>query len=270
MEIRRYDIVEEFRAAADPIYRRDPVNSTIELTVLHGTIRPVDPLLLIVCSDGAPVGAAMQTPSRPLLSSGLPDHAIDSVVAEVARIRPELSGVHGLCSAARKFANAWQAATGSEGTVGMEERLYRLGSLRPPIAVEGTHRMATDADSALLDAWLTEFHREARGDVPREPRPRAAPVVLWEVHDAPVSLAAARGPAAGVTRIGPVYTPVELRGHGYGSAVTAAAAQWAIDAGAVDVVLFTDLANPVSNSIYQRIGFEPVSDWLRIDFPAGR
>jgi predicted GNAT family acetyltransferase len=36
------------------------------------------------------------------------------------------------------------------------------------------------------------------------------------------------------------------------------------------VVLFTDLANPVSNSIYQRIGFEPVSDWLRIDFPAGR
>jgi hypothetical protein len=145
MEIRRYDIVEEFRAAADPIYRRDPVNSTIELTVLHGTIPPVDPLLLIVCSDGAPVGAAMQTPSRPLLSSGLPDHAIDSVVAEVARIRPELSGVHGLCSAATKFANAWQATTGSEGTVGMEERLYRLGSLRPPIAVEGTHRMATDA-----------------------------------------------------------------------------------------------------------------------------
>ena len=73
-----------------------------------------------------------------------------------------------------------------------------------------------------------------------------------------------------MARIGPVYTPIELRGHGYGSAVTAAAAQWAINAGAVDLVLFTDLANPVSNATYQRIGFKPVSDWLRIDFPPGR
>jgi predicted GNAT family acetyltransferase len=72
-----------------------------------------------------------------------------------------------------------------------------------------------------------------------------------------------------VARIGPVYTAVEQRGHGYGSAVTAAAAQWARDVGAVAVVLFADLADAVSNSIYQRVGFEPVSDWLRIDFAAG-
>jgi predicted GNAT family acetyltransferase len=31
-------------------------------------------------------------------------------------------------------------------------------------------------------------------------------------------------------------------------------------------VLFADLANPVSNAIYQRIGFEPVIDSVRIDF----
>ena len=39
--------------------------------------------------------------------------------------------------------------------------------------------------------------------------------------------------------------------------------------GAEQVVLFTDLANPVSNAIYQRIGFEPVSDWVTIAFSAG-
>ena len=33
-----------------------------------------------------------------------------------------------------------------------------------------------------------------------------------------------------------------------------------------DVVLFADLANPVSNAIYQRIGFEAVADSVRIDF----
>ncbi|PQM44669.1 hypothetical protein C1Y40_05174 [Mycobacterium talmoniae] len=50
--------------------------------------------------------------------------------------------------------------------------------------------------------------------------------------------------------------------------MTAAAARWALDAGAAEVVLFTDLANPVSNAIYQRIGFEPVADLVRIDFVA--
>ena len=56
------------------------------------------------------------------------------------------------------------------------------------------------------------------------------------------------------------------RGHGYGSAVTAAAADLAHRSGTPDVVLFADLANPTSNAIYQRIGFEPVVDSVRIDF----
>ena len=75
--------------------------------------------------------------------------------------------------------------------------------------------------------------------------------------------------AAGVSRIGPVYNPTDRRGHGYGSAVTAAAAAWALR-GADKVVLFIDLANPVSNVIYQRIGFRPVSDSARINFSVPR
>ena len=38
--------------------------------------------------------------------------------------------------------------------------------------------------------------------------------------------------------------------------------------GVDDVVLFADLANPTSNGIYRRIGFEPVADSVRIDFAA--
>ncbi|MDP9319178.1 MAG: hypothetical protein M3O94_08950, partial [Actinomycetota bacterium] len=60
----------------------------------------------------------------------------------------------------------------------------------------------------------------------------------------------------GVTRVGPVYTPPEHRRRGYGAAVTAACTRDALDH-AEDVVLFTDLANPTSNSIYQQIGYRP-------------
>jgi predicted GNAT family acetyltransferase len=73
-------------------------------------------------------------------------------------------------------------------------------------------------------------------------------------------------PAAGMSRIGPVWTPPEHRGHGYGSAATAAASRWALDADAAHVVLFTDLANPISNSIYPKIGYQPVHDVVDLAF----
>jgi predicted GNAT family acetyltransferase len=68
--------------------------------------------------------------------------------------------------------------------------------------------------------------------------------------------------SAGMIRLGPVFTPVERRSQGYGGAVTAAvsaAAQQLAD----EVLLFTDLTNPVSNAIYQRLGYRPVHDrWV--------
>jgi predicted GNAT family acetyltransferase len=77
-------------------------------------------------------------------------------------------------------------------------------------------------------------------------------------------MAAQRVPIAGTARIGPVYTPPEQRGHGYGSAVTAAATRAILACPAVPL-LFTDMANPVSNTIYQRLGYRPVGDYAHVD-----
>jgi predicted GNAT family acetyltransferase len=38
------------------------------------------------------------------------------------------------------------------------------------------------------------------------------------------------------------------------------------DDGATAVVLFTDLANPTSNSWYQRLGYRPVEDRVSVEF----
>jgi predicted GNAT family acetyltransferase len=78
-------------------------------------------------------------------------------------------------------------------------------------------------------------------------------------------MAARRPPAAGVSRIGPVYTPPRNRGRGYGSAVTARAALDVIDNAAIPV-LYADRANPTSNKIYRAIGFRPVADRLSVSF----
>jgi predicted GNAT family acetyltransferase len=79
-------------------------------------------------------------------------------------------------------------------------------------------------------------------------------------------MAGATRAVAGQARIGPVYTPPERRGQGFGGAVTAAVSQAAKDAGVAEVLLYTDLANPTSNALYQRLGYEPVSDSVQLLF----
>jgi hypothetical protein len=66
--------------------------------------------------------------------------------------------------------------------------------------------------------------------------------------------------------VGPVYTPPERRGRGYATACVAALSQTILDEGWAFCTLFTDLANPTSNSIYQKIGYHPVCDFAEYRF----
>jgi predicted GNAT family acetyltransferase len=68
-----------------------------------------------------------------------------------------------------------------------------------------------------------------------------------------------------MVRIGPVFTPPESRRHGYAGAVTAAISRAAREL-VGEVLLFTDLSNPTSNAIYQRIGYRPVQDRLVLSY----
>jgi hypothetical protein len=53
-------------------------------------------------------------------------------------------------------------------------------------------------------------------------------------------------------------------------AVTAAVSQAALDAGVREVVLYTDLANPTSNALYQGLGYRPVEDRAVLSFTPAR
>jgi len=80
-------------------------------------------------------------------------------------------------------------------------------------------------------------------------------VMLWEDgHTVSLACSGARTPNG--SRIGPVYTPPEERGHGYASACVAALSQLQLDQGRRFCFLFTDLANPTSNHIYPMIGYQ--------------
>jgi predicted GNAT family acetyltransferase len=262
------------------------------------------PPLLGWWSDRGPVRAAiLQTPPHPLLMTGLPDNSADGLARALADRGTGLPGISGAEQDAAALAQAWRDLTGRTGRVSQRQRLYRLSRLIPPDpAPRGAPRIAAIGDTSLIRTWYSAFAAETgTEDLPPaliEERLGAGRLMLWEAperlrgglsgarapdsrerprgglsdacapdsRDEPVSLAGMTAVIAGTARIGPVYTPPQSRGRGYGSAVTAAITQLATSRGAESVVLFTDLANPTSNSIYRRLGYEPVEDRVLITY----
>lgn len=274
MRVTVHETVAAFDAAAGALYAADPARHTIAHTVLDGLRDHGDRagLLLSVARGGETVGALLQESGRAAVVSALPP---GYAAAAADRAPDGLPAVNGPVPEAEGFAAAYTARTGLRSEVAMRMRLFRLVTLTPPAGVPGGARLAGRADVDLIERWQGEFAREAVRalDPPADLRPgivesieRGAGHLLWEVGGRPVAYASARRPTASTSRVGPVYTPPERRGHGYGAAVTAAATAWAREAGACEVVLFTDLANPVSNAIYPRIGYRPVLDALELRF----
>lgn len=273
MDVLLFNDPREFASLAGGFLAADPFSTTVigvRVDAVFAGMHPVgdDDVWAAVVDDDVVVGVAMRTPPHPLILSRMPNAAVAELAAALANIGP-LLGVTGETAAATAFAAAWGDCAGTVVDVSM--RLYRLGVLRMPHA-RGSARLAVPTDAELVLDWLMAFHVEA---APNHPTDHIADLVkhrlsagqLWFwVNDEPVSLAGLTAPASGVSRIGPVYTPPAFRRNGYGAAVTAHASQAALDAGADHVVLYTDLANPTSNAIYQAIGYVPDHDFEERSF----
>jgi uncharacterized protein len=221
--------------------------------------------------DAAVVGCAVRTPPRNLVLTRTPPSSVASLVFDVAACFTELPGVIGPPAAAREFARQWCDLHGCTAHDAMQQRIYRLERVLPPTReVAGELRIATARDHPLVASWVTCFAADANtriADVNAhvEARIAAREMALW--HDGqPRSLAGYSGRSPAGVRIGYVYTPPEWRGRGYASACTAALSRHALYNGAQFCCLYTDLANPTSNAIYQRIGYEPVCDSVDIHF----
>src|SRR5262245_5063307 len=218
------------------------------------------------------VAVVLRTPPNNLVLSEIGDPAaIELIVEDRFAADDPIPGAIGPLDVVRAFAERWSARTGLPERALMGERAFRLSRVIAPPPAPGTMRTAGIGDRDLLVAWLRAFMAEALPEeennftdaeqaVGRWLRGSKANY-LWEVDGRAVSWAGVGGRTPNGTRIGPVYTPPAHRGRGYASSLVAAASQAQLDAGLAFCFLFTDLANPTSNHIYQAIGYEPVTDF---------
>lgn len=213
---------------------------------------------------GQPVLAAMYTPGIwPALSTG--DTTAAAALSEVLFEKyPDAQGAIGENEVVRSFVDRWQELSGYLCEARMRQRIYTCSSVRQIELPEGEARQARVEDLDVVFGWRQAFHAELdmtlggdRASV--NTQLEQGRFFVWET-DRPVSLAARGRKVGGGAVVNAVYTPPGLRGKGYASGVVAAVTRSILQDGLDYAYLFTDLDNPTSNSIYQKIGYEPIGD----------
>ncbi len=283
MEVRRLDDPRAFLAEAAPFLLRDEARHNLVFGVLdtlinHPSVYPAWHLWL-VRDGGKLAGAALQTPPHNLLlAQPRNEDVLDALARAIHAGGASLPGVSGVVPEAVEFAHRWIALAGGSARPRMRQGVYSLRQVKEPPRARGTPRRAVEADLDLIVDWTAAFAEEVEVGVvhDRDQRRRLvggrlapgdeAGFWLWEDGGDVVSLTGFNRVTPNGARVGPVYTPPELRGRGYATTLVADVSSWLLGTGVGFCFLYTDLANPTSNAIYRRIGYEQVFEAVDLAF----
>jgi len=196
-----------------------------------------------------------------VLLDGIADHPIPGVLAEKTLA---------LC-----FAKTYTNRKGMKFETVMDQCIYELTEVNHP-PHSGKIRLLEERDMTFYPYWINAFfsaqtYGTTTMEIPHDLedayyRLGKKCIYCLEVNDTVVSIAGLNREMPNVIGVGPVYTPPYWRGKGYASSCVAQVSQLALERGFKKCVLYTDLANPTSNSIYQRIGYRAIADSLMLKF----
>lgn len=232
-----------------------------------------EPLLAAVENGGVHLAAVMTPPHKLQLAApcGSDIKAVKLLAEELRNEGWTIPGVIGEKELVTAFAEQWNEPF----STGMKQRIHKLEKVNPVDFSSGSLRQAIPEDTDLVRNWALGFYRDCFGEGGYHRELNMAlkmiekgSIFLW-CDPKPVSMAARTRPTKRGESISFVYTPPDFRGRGYATSVTAGLSQLLLDQGREFCCLYTDLANPTSNSIYMKIGYTPVADVMDIIFEAG-
>ena len=227
-----------------------------------------DPWFIMIEESGQILGTAIRTPPNiPILSYffGSIEEVSSTMVKAVHELESALPGVIGSNEIVIPFVEQWCTKYKTSVNRMIAHRLYRLTELIKPEFADGFLRKAVHDDEDVVIKWATAFHEEALGDKFTEnqhkmylERINSGDIYLWD-DTCPVSMAVSTRPTRRGISIGGVFTPPSKRNHGYATSCAAALCEELLSK--YDFcLLFADLSNPISNSIYMKMGFKEYCD----------
>jgi uncharacterized protein len=269
--VRFYEDARLFSAAAGEFLLSRAVLHNLILTIVDSRVTQAEPgRYWIAVRGNRVVGLALQSPltypatvvpMEPDVSGALVDAITDTGVI--------LPGVNGEVATAASFAGRWTERHKSAAFPAQGLRLYELAELNRNAPVDGQLRKAEDGDRNLAVTWLQEFYVETHPPASNaesliDSALKSKRLWLWQ-NGSVVSMAISSKPIHGVVRVSAVYTPREDRTRGYAGACVYGVSKLLTDAG-YRCMLYTDLGNPTSNSIYRRIGYKAIAEAIHYRF----
>jgi len=283
MKVRFYDNISEFYNLAIPFLLENEAENNLLIGILnviredpyrYGESKPV----LVSVLDGNQLKLiSLRTPPFNQILSYTDDlGSIDALVDALNKNNIDLPGVLGIKESVEKFTKLWCKGKALKANLVANERIYKLIKIAEDTLGNREFIKAGDSFKELIFKWGREFMVEALSENEVKIQDN------WKKHlqksvdeerifllldnGLPVSMARKAGKTPNGITVNLVYTPPSLRRRGYATECVAKLSKLLLDEGNKFCFLFTDLLNPISNSIYQKIGYRPIIDVDQYEF----
>jgi predicted GNAT family acetyltransferase len=270
MQCHLVNAVHDFSSFAMPLLLRNEAANCLMAGIVSrlATTMRSDVVFVGVTDDtGEPCAALLRTPPYLFTMTSLAPEGARTVAEFLVREGIDFPGVLGPTIDARALCNEIESRTDKTFRLERSEGVYALHHVSETPRPRGAPRPASLGDVESVAPLVSHFfgetgarHDGSPPDVAARRLVEAGTLHVWE-HSGVECIANLAGETPNGRGINFVFTRPESRHRGYATALVTALSRSILASGKRFCFLFTDLANPASNAIYQRIGYRRIADF---------
>jgi predicted GNAT family acetyltransferase len=199
----------------------------------------------------------------------LDDASMNFFAKYIINQKAKIPGINASSRFASSFAKTYHMISGLNYECRLKMDIMVLTKLNEIHVTPGFFRSARMDDLNLVNDWALKFQIEAvhqqadLKEIDKANRLRIDDGRLFIFENEmkiPVSIGQYSGIYPNGVSLSLIYTDQNQRGLGYGIAITYYLSKQAFERGSSYVTLFVDQKNPISNRVYEKIGFSIVKD----------
>lgn len=272
IQLHVYEEIVNFKEEVTPFLEKNEQENNLILGVLQMVHQPI---FMGIAKQGEEIAVVfLQTEEKKQIivaTSEIAEEDIVELAKKLAEVYPNVPGLIGNKKIVQRLAEEIAVLANKKTTVAMEQGIYELKQVKKKWNGDEVFREVNSDELTLIEQWIYQFCEDVNLPTTKEEAKQTAHTLITnhrlfglEVDGKLVSVAAKTRPTKNNITINFVYTPKEERKKGYASNCVAALSQRMLDEGYKTTTLYTDLANPTSNKIYQEIGYEQIAESLLI------
>ncbi|GMR64524.1 MULTISPECIES: GNAT family N-acetyltransferase [Bacillus] len=272
IQLHVYEEILNFKEEVTPFLEKNEQENNLILGVLRMVQQPI--FMGVAKQEEEIVIVFLQTEEKKQIivaTSEMMGEDIVELAKKLAEVYPNVPGLIGNKKIVQRLAEEIAVLENKKTTVVMEQGIYELKQVKKKWDGDGVFREVSSDELTLIEQWIYQFCEDVKLPTTKEEAKQTAHTLITnrrlfglEVDGKLVSVAAKTRPTTNNITVNFVYTPKEARKKGYASNCVAALSQCMLDEGYKTTTLYTDLANPTSNKIYQEIGYEKMIESVLI------